>query len=194
MRKIIIAATLSLLLLIGCGLKPATVKYFVVQRDVPVSPTFVVLPFNDYQPQILCAEQTEAALIAAGVKVVMPPQKKKDVEIKKGIDGEQAKLGQGSDRTRTITGISDSASLETAHAYATRVERYTEYEKISADYIVKTNGTIYYPDGAILNISVRIVKKDSDEVLASFATYTEHIKDDMYKILQSLGIKVKQKP
>jgi hypothetical protein len=68
-----------------------------VQRDVPISPTFVVLPFSDYQSQILCAEQAEAALIAAGVKVVMPPPTKY-VETKKGIEGEQAKLGQGSDR------------------------------------------------------------------------------------------------
>lgn len=194
MRKIIITVTLSSLILIGCGLKPVPVKYFVVQRDVPISPTFVVLPFNDFQPQILCAEQAESALIAAGVKVVMPPQKKKDVEISKRIDAEQAKLGHGSDRIQPITGKLDSASLETTGAYMTRVERYIDYGEISADYIVRTNGTIYYPDGSIVNISVRIIKKDTEEVLSSFATYTEYIKDDMHKILQSLGIKVKQSP
>jgi hypothetical protein len=194
MKNIIITATLSLLILIGCGLKPLPVKYYVVQRDVPISPTFVVVPFNDYQPQFFCAEQAEAALIAAGVKVVMWNQKKKDVEISKRIDAEQAKLGHGSDRIQPITGKLDSASLETTGAYAMRVERFIDYGEISADYIVRTNGNIYYSDGSIDKISVRIIKKDSNEVLSSFVTYTEYIKDEMYKNLQSLGIKVKQTP
>lgn len=193
MRKMIVT-TILLLILIGCGLKPAPVKYFIVQRDVPISPTFVVLPFNDLQSQILCAEQAEAALIAAGVKVVMPPPTKY-VETKKGIEGEQTKLGQGSDRVQHTKGKGDSVSLEAAQAFETRLERYSEYGEINADYIVTTNGTIYYSGGPyIQNISVRIFKKDSKEVLSSFVTYTDYIKDDMYKSLEALGIRVKQKP
>ena len=191
MRRIPIAVALSLLMLAGC--RTTTVKYFVVQRDVPISPAFVVLPFNDYQPQILCAEHAESALIGAGVRVVMPPQKKKEVEIKKGIDGEQAKVGQGTEPIRTIGSKGDSASLETARAYEIRSERFSEYEDVNVDYIVRTNGTIYYPDGSITNISLRIIRKDTGEILSSFVTYPEYIKDDMYKVLESLGVKVKKR-
>ena len=193
MRRIPIAIALSLLMLAGC--RTTTVKYFVVQRDVPQSPTFVVLPFNDYQPQISCAELAESALIAAGVKVVMPPQKKKEVEIKKGIDGEQAKVGQGIDRIQPMAVKGDSASLEKTSAFETRIERFTEYEKIITDYIVTTTGTIVNYQGGphIESISVRIYSKHTDEILSSFVTYPEYIKDDMYKVLESLGVKVKKR-
>jgi hypothetical protein len=191
MKKIAMTVALSLLVLMGC--RTTTVKYYVVQRDVPISPTFVVIPFNAYQPQVLCAEFAESALVAAGVKVVMPPFKKIDVEIKKSIDGEQAKLGQGQEPMRAIGSKGESASLEAVRAYQTRVERFSEYEDIDADYTVRTNGIIYSPGDVITHINVRIIKNASNEILSSFLTYPDTISEDMYKILESSGFKVKKK-
>ncbi|MDA8138604.1 MAG: hypothetical protein M0036_08110 [Desulfobacteraceae bacterium] len=192
MKKRLILCFLILPGLFGC--RTTLVRDFVVYRDVPTSPEFVVLPFNQYQPQILCAEQAESALIAAGVKVIAPPPRK-NVEITKGVDAGQKNLSLEAGQVQ-YSGKSDStASLEAARAFETKVEAYQGYGEISADYIVTTNGTIkYYGGPYIESIRVRIFKKDSNEVLASFNTYSECINDDMYKTLESLGVKVKQKP
>jgi hypothetical protein len=180
-------------ILMGCR-TTAIVRNFVVQRDVPVSPQFVVLPFNNYQPQILCAEKAESALIAAGVKVVRPPSTK-NVEIRKEAGADRKKLSSESGQMHYLGEKSDASSLEVTRILATKVERYEEYGEISADYIVTTTGTITDYGGVpyIESISVRIIKKSSTEVLASFVTYSDFINDDMYKVLKALGARVKQR-
>ena len=45
---------------------------FLVQRDVPSSPTFTVIPANDYLYQVDFATQIEGHLISCGVKVTLP--------------------------------------------------------------------------------------------------------------------------
>lgn len=45
-------------------------------RNVPESPSFVVIPANNYLYQVMFANEIEKAIISVGVKVVMPPATK----------------------------------------------------------------------------------------------------------------------
>ena len=69
-----IALLFWVVVLAGCA--PQT--QFVVLRDVPESPSFVVIPANDYLHEVVFANEVENAIISAGVKVVMRPVTKDD--------------------------------------------------------------------------------------------------------------------
>ena len=49
---------------------------FVVLRDVPHAPSFVVIPANTYLHEVEFANKIERAIIGSGVKVVMLPSTK----------------------------------------------------------------------------------------------------------------------
>ena len=133
-----IALLFWVVVLAGCA--PQT--QFVVLRDVPESPSFVVIPANDYLHEIVFANEVENAIISAGVKVVMRPATKeitteKTVQRAKGKQADDVKLIQSAD--------------------AKLIERYTAFEEIDADYIVQTYVT---------SRQVKISKRETEEILA----------------------------
>ena len=133
-----IALLFWVVVLAGCA--PQT--QFVVLRDVPESPSFAVIPANDYLHEIVFANEVENAIISAGVKVVMRPATKeitteKTVQRAKGKQADDVKLIQSAD--------------------AKLIERYTAFEEIDADYIVQTYVT---------SRQVKISKRETEEILA----------------------------
>ena len=124
--------------MIGCHVPQ---DRFFILRNVPDSPSFVVIPANDYLSQVMFANEIEEAIISVGVKVVMRPATKnvtKEVAVEAGIqaiEGNQAaqKVGVGK-----------------------LTERYVEFEDINADYIVYTYAS---------SKQIRIIKKQTREIL-----------------------------
>ena len=131
--------------LTGCA---PQVPQFIVYRDVPESPSLVVIPANDYMHEVLFANEIEEAIIACGVKVIQRPSAKR-ITTEKSIGGLEG------NRVRDP----NASSTSVREADAKRVESYWEYETIDADYFVET-----YVD----NRNVKILKKNTREVLAVF--------------------------
>ena len=115
---------------------------FVVLRDVPESPSFVVIPANNYLNEVEFANEVENAIIRAGLKVVMRPATK-NVTMEKTVQGAEGK--------RT----DDSALIQSADAKL--IERYSTFEDIDADYIVQTYVTAR---------QIKISKRETEEILA----------------------------
>jgi nucleotide-binding universal stress UspA family protein len=158
--------------IIGC-----TQTQFVVLREVPESPSFVVIPANNYLNQVAFANEVEAAIISAGIKVVMFSQATKgvtkEVAVEEGIlavEGTQAahKSGEGK-----------------------LIERYVEFfEEIKADYIVLTYAG---------SRQIRIIKRQTSEILAVLEVPRFLIRDPelrqkrrqhFYNLLAKMGIPV----
>ena len=97
--------------LAGCGK-----TNYIVLRDVPQSPSFVVIPVTNTISEISYANIIERAIIAAGVKVVLRPASK-EVE----------------ETTTTPTNNGDSTKILT--------ERYFELDELTAEYLVQTYAT-----------------------------------------------------
>lgn len=156
---------------------------FVVLRDVPESPSFVVIPFNNYQDQIDCATMVESALIASGVKVVNRPRNTKEIEVSKDA-------GKGAiDKNGAVA---KEGPIDSRWAGEKRVERYIEIEDVKADYIVYTSGSVNYINGRVILYegNVRIIKKGSQEVLSSFMVHYGRINQEVYDALHALGVSV----
>lgn len=154
------AISLSMLFfLFGCS----TQTEFIVLRDIPINPSFVVLPANDYLYQVEFANTIQSYLLASRVKVVARPATKIVEATKQAgqIDANQSQVAGG---TQSLT------------------ERYWQLEDTDADYIVYT-----YADTR----HVTIVRKSSKEVLASFALtksgYQEEVEVFRAAILLLLG-------
>ena len=134
-----IALLFWVVVLAGCA--PQTPQ-FVVLRDVPESPSFVVIPANDYLHEVVFANKVENAIISAGIKVVMRPATK-DVTMEKTV---QRAKGKQADDVKLIQS-----------ADAKLIERYAAFEEIDADYIVQTYVT---------SRQVKISKRETEEILA----------------------------
>ncbi len=113
MRGIVVKMFLIVCILSALGCGPN--MQFVVLRDVPENPSFVVVPPNSYLHEVTYANKIEQILISSGVKVVMKPS------IKEVTTEESAQ--QTEDRTASGTSIK---------------ERYFAFDEINADYIVQT--------------------------------------------------------
>ena len=133
-----IALLFWVVVLAGCA--PQT--QFVVLRDVPESPSFVVIPANDYLHEVEFANKVENAIISAGVKVVLRPVTK-DITIEKTVQGTEGKK------------TDDRALIQSADAKL--IERYSAFDDIDADYIVQTYVT---------SKQVKISKRETEEILA----------------------------
>ena len=134
-----IALLFWVVVLAGCA---TPTSQFVVLRDVPESPSFVVIPANDYLHEVVFANEVENAIISAGIKVVMRPVTK-DVTMEKTVQGAEGK--------RT----DDRALIQSADAKL--IERYSAFDDIDADYIVQTYVT---------SRQVKISKRETEEILA----------------------------
>ena len=128
---------ISVLIMAGC----AQTK-FVVLRDVPQSPSFVVIPANTYLFEVEFGNKIEQAIISSGVKVVMRPSTK-EVTTEKVLEKSEDNQAAGMKLT----------------------ERYFEFEKINADYIVQTYAT---------SQQVKITKRETQEVLTVLTLTTPY--------------------
>ena len=135
--KSIIVVFLSVVLS-GCGK-----TQYVVLRNVPKYPSFVVVPANNYSHEVRFANEIESAIISAGVKVVARPVTK-EVMTEKEVHG--------------VEGIQESGAQAIRAADAKVTERYLAFDDITADYIVQTFAT---PEQ-----QVKFTKKESMEILA----------------------------
>lgn len=163
---------LTLLLLLVALLGCSTKYEYVVLREVPQSPSFVVLAPNNYLFEIEFANMIEEIIISLGVKVVARPSTKAITETtEKGIAGAKA------EDNKLMTG-------ERGHQ---RVESYVEYTDLKADYIVRT-----YRNSK----QVRIIKRQSEEILASinlsnYSFYSrDHYRYIIATFLDNMGIPV----
>ena len=123
--------------LAGCGK-----TQFVALREVPESPSFVVIPANNFLHEVEFANNIENAIISAGLKVVMRPATK-DVTTEKIIQDAEGKRTDD----RTLIQSVD----------AKLIERYSAFEDIDTDYIVQTYVTLK---------QVKIAKRETREILA----------------------------
>lgn len=144
----------SFLIILSFVLFPAIIgcsTQFVVLRDVPESPSFVVIPANNYLNQVAFANNVEAAIISAGIKVVMSSQATKEVTKEVAVEGE----------IQAIEG--NQAARKSGEGKV--IERYVEFlEEIKADYIVFTY------EGSK---QIRIIKKQTREILAVLTVPTD---------------------
>lgn len=131
--------------LTGCG---PQLPQFIVYRDVPESPSFVVVPANNRMYEVYFANEIEEAIISCGVKVEKRPSTRR-IRTEKSIGGLEG------NRVRAP----DAAATSVREADAKRVETYSVYGKMNADYMVETYGA---------ERQVKISKRDTREVLAIF--------------------------
>ena len=137
MYRLIVVPMVLLLFLAGCGR-----TRYIVLREVPQSPSFVVIPANDYLHEVAFANHIENTIISTGIKVVVRPATKE-------VLTEQAVGGSGS---RRAEGHQSNLGMG-----AKLTERYFEYESVDADYIVQTYRN---------SLQVKISKRETREILA----------------------------
>jgi len=132
---------LSVFLLLFFIVSCTTTQEFVVRRNVPTNPTFVVIPANNLLYQVEFANKIESSLLETGVSVHQRPSLK-EVRKKQSVGKTEKKE-------------SESRNSEEA----TLVEAYTAYDGLNADYLITTYAG---------SEQVRIIKRETNEVLASF--------------------------
>ena len=147
---------------------------FVILRDVPESPSFVVIPANDYLNEVEFANDIENAIISAGLKVVMRPATK-DVTMEKTVQGAEGQQA------------ADVKLIQSAEAKL--IERYSAFEDIDTDYIVLTYVT---------SRQVKIAKRETREILVVLlASQPEHYSytwpKKIYETLAKMGLPVVKK-
>ena len=138
----------------GCGK-----TNYIVLRDVPQSPSFVVIPVTTTISEVSYANIIERAIIAAGVKVILRPASK-EVE----------------ETTTTPTNNGDSTTILT--------ERYFRLDELTADYLVQTYATP--AQVKISKLSTREVLTIINVARVSRGQGGEHPNDTMLKVLSKL--------
>ena len=98
--------------LAGCG----KTVYYIVLRDVPDTPSFVVIPANNTMAEVSYANVIERAILSAGVKVELRPASK---------EVEKTTVDASNKRNTTLS----------------RTERYFALDELTADYLVQTYAT-----------------------------------------------------
>ncbi|RKU20254.1 hypothetical protein C6501_00365 [Candidatus Poribacteria bacterium] len=123
------------LILTGCG---SHTTNFVVYRNVPENPSFIVLPSYNTEREIAFANQIEHMLISCHVSVHLRPRTKY-IENERGARDTQKEIGEKSTEKSSVT------------------EWYFALEDFTADYIVQTYERTYV---------VKISKRETNEILA----------------------------
>ena len=157
--------------LVGCGK-----TQYVVLRNVPTSPSFVVIPANNYSYEVRFANEIESAIISAGTSVVTRPSIK-EVVTEKAVHGAEGIRGSGAQAIRA--------------ADAKVTERYFAFDDVTADYIVQT---FAYPEQ-----QVKFTKRESKEILAVLTPQLDVLSINnrsypwtsaIHKTLENMGIPV----
>lgn len=163
------ALTFSSLFLASCAPSPV----FVVMRDVPVNPSFVVIPITDYRYEVEYANEIEAFLLTCGLKVIDRP-------IQKSVESKQT----NSEGAGKLSNNSDAITADGAVGGYERVEKYYALGSTKADYILQTNAN---------RQSIKVIKKDTEEVLASFYVYSVNTQTEstLKTAMVNLGLSVR---
>ena len=125
----------------------------IVQRDVPSSPSFTVIPFNRHHFQIDYANKIEESLITLGVKTYNRPTLK-DITKKIGT-AEENIGGEAIKKHPDINQLLMSGKTEEA----VTIEEYMEFSEIKAEYIITSD---------IISKRIKIIRNGTGEILASF--------------------------
>jgi len=140
---------------------------FVVSRDVPVSPTFVVVPATDYLDDINNAGEYESYLLAVGIRVVQLPGERTTVSVQD--DAVAHREPQDATGSRKIT-----------------AEIYRRVGDLEADYIVVTDVEFH---------RVKIVRRSDGEILTSYVAFggqTDDTRSAFNEALTALGIPIRK--
>ncbi len=187
MKKVVFAISI-IALLTGCV--PTTVTEYVVMRDVPMNPSITVIPYNFYYEQVNFSHEIEEALLENGVRTLHFNMATKQITKQKGA---------GLQEEGVISGIGANVSnlLKSGKAVTEEItiESYLEYADIKAPYLIHSN---------MLNGRVRIVHKDSLEVLASHELSSAfmmgsrerqyYLRKALHDMLEALGFQVRDLP
>lgn len=139
---------------------------FVVLRDVPLNPSMVVVPVNPLAYQVKFANEIEEIIIGSGVRVLQRPTTK-EITVTKEAEKVEIQMLKG------------------GKAEMSMVERFYAFDEITADYIVITNA---------YSNQLRIIKNDTQEVLASFKTSRdpETLKIEIKNALRGIGLAIRE--
>lgn len=162
--KIVLIASL---VLISCR----TQTVFVVLRDIPENPSFVIIPPNNTLNEVEFANSVESYFTASGVRIIARP-------ISKAVET-QAAVGQLE---------SQGNSLESAASQ--RKETYYAFDDTKADYVVKTY---------LSNRQVQVIRRNTMEVLTTLELPNPSTPSTQYRavinsLLKNLGIPVTNTP
>lgn len=138
-NKAILILILLTVTVFGCSSGPN----FVVSRDVPAQPSFIVVPASTYPDQIEYADRFEGYLLAAGIRVLVTPAVRENLTIK-----------EGSQMHAEDNVLSEARSV---------VFEWSDAVKSSATYILSTDSEFS---------RVKIIRRDGGEILASFQLKT----------------------
>jgi hypothetical protein len=136
-----------LLLLAGLALSACGPRGYVVLRDVPMSPSFVVIPAGAEEDHVAFANRVESVLIESGVRVLSTPGLRH-------VETERAQ-GLGASGERLGPNESDGRSLDME---ARRREEFLTYADTAADYLL-----VLYDDP----VRIKLTRKETGEILAS---------------------------
>ncbi len=166
------------LLQVGCSTR------YVVLRDVPLSPTFTVIPGSVSKENMEFANTVTGVLVSCGVRVVERPAMLSGYAESRS-SGSASALGiTTSGGLVSVGGSGDSKDETTAQS----VDVVDLYQRTSADYVFVAFASSSY---------LKIVRRDSKEVLYSGTLRRDPNKDDsketMRGLLKALGVSLPHK-
>jgi len=177
-------------------------EFFIVRRDVPENPSFVVIPVSWHEDDIEYADTFEETLIKFGLKVVNRPSIRNVTETKGVVSniGTETKGVVSNTGTETKGVVSNIGTEQTGSK--TMREEYLSYEATGAHYVILTN--VNSKRAKIVNIKTREILSTSKFYVGNFgfieANYDDEkkrlgVKNDfelaLYKILEGAGITLK---
>lgn len=154
LRNLLSVLLIPIVLSACASYTPSTPDYFLVLRDVPESPSFVVIPFNSYLEQVEYANRIEESLIKAGAVVQQRPHVRDIVEEKQ--------MGAG-----TAAATNDEVNAQSGELKTT--EAYSVYDGVTADYVVYTEKN---------ERRIRVERRTSNELVSVFKLHKWESKSD----------------
>ena len=157
-----------------------------VLRDVPTSPTFVVIPSSFYYHQVAFANDVEGAILAAGAAVLDRSGRDTHVAVETTTGTEE-----GATQSR-VTRADEARWIAAAGAEARQIESYTRFLlDVETDYGAVTYAT---------ERRIRIIRRSTLEVVASFRVpssgalgLSQNAFDDaVADVLEALGLSVRR--
>jgi hypothetical protein len=168
-------------LLIGCA---QAQPQFVGIRQVPESPSFVVFPLFETPEQYLYAGVIEAGLLGNGVKVLSRPQRK-EITAKTRTEMGTAAESPASAVEGGPPQMSTSSAKQNVEVWQRFQDMGTE-----ADYVVitHTRPAVYGGRVAFESTNVRIIRRETNEVVGSFPTLVDHEQESLRRALTALSM------
>lgn len=157
---------------------------FVGVRDFPQSPSFVVFPLYDGPEQDLYAAAVERGLLGNGLKVLARPQRK-EITARTMTQMQTAAESASS----SVQGDGPLASASSAQQNVEIFQKFLDMGT-QADFLVITQCRPVVADGrmSFISTNVRIIRRETNELLGSFPTSASREKESLGKALSALGI------